>query len=342
MSYYLGDGLGNNNLNIMRLLAALSVIYGHASAITGQGPADVFLQVVGFKFIGGVAVDVFFVISGFLVTSSSLNSNGLVYYIISRVLRIYPALIACTVFTVFILGPTLTVSSDYWSSHETWDYLWHNATAYRTEYFLPGVFSASHDRAVNGSLWSLAIEVRLYVVVLLLAILGVLKRKKIFNMFFFGSLFVGYFSPNAFSLLFANSNHLHVGMMFLMGSFAWINRADILISPVVLLPMLFFAASLHGTASFGVAYSMLLPYLVLILAFTSCRCLSWISNVGDYSYGIYLYGWISQQIIFMLMPEVTNVVNAVISCVLATTFAAVSWHTLEKPVLALRVKFRGA
>ena len=72
----------------MRLIAALAVIYGHASAVTGKGPADIFLQWVGYKFIGGVAVDVFFVISGYLITQSALSKNGLIYYCASRILRI--------------------------------------------------------------------------------------------------------------------------------------------------------------------------------------------------------------------------------------------------------------
>lgn len=57
----------NNNFNLIRLLASIAVIYGHTTAITGHGPADIFLQYVGFKFIGGVAVDVFLLLVVFLL-----------------------------------------------------------------------------------------------------------------------------------------------------------------------------------------------------------------------------------------------------------------------------------
>ena len=73
----------NNSMNIMRLLAALAVIYGHASAVTGRGPGDLFLQFVGYKFIGGVAVDVFFVLSGFLITASAMSGKGIRYFVVS-------------------------------------------------------------------------------------------------------------------------------------------------------------------------------------------------------------------------------------------------------------------
>ena len=74
----------NNSMNIMRLLAALAVIYGHASAVTGRGPGDLFLLFVGYKFIGGVAVDVFFVLSGFLITASAMSGKGIRYFVVSR------------------------------------------------------------------------------------------------------------------------------------------------------------------------------------------------------------------------------------------------------------------
>ncbi|WP_057380457.1 acyltransferase family protein [Pseudomonas aeruginosa] len=175
----------NNSMNIMRLLAALAVIYGHASAVTGRGPGDLFLQFVGYKFIGGVAVDVFFVLSGFLITASAMSGKGIRYFVVSRVLRIYPALIICVVLSVFLLGPLLTVSHEYWVSTATWRYLFGNATAYRTEYFLPGVFSGLHDPAVNGSLWSLLVEVRLYLMVGIGFMVGVFSSKRVFNTLFF-------------------------------------------------------------------------------------------------------------------------------------------------------------
>ena len=80
----------NNSMNIMRLLAALAVIYGHASAVTGRGPGDLFLQFVGYKFIGGVAVDVFFVLSGFLITASAMSGKGIRYFVVSSHTYVLP------------------------------------------------------------------------------------------------------------------------------------------------------------------------------------------------------------------------------------------------------------
>ncbi|MBC7601359.1 MAG: acyltransferase, partial [Ramlibacter sp.] len=94
----------SNNFNLIRLLAALVVIYAHAPAITGLGAPEPFAQFTG-KYSGALAIDVFFLLSGFLVTASALSERGLRHFIASRVLRIYPALVVCTALMVLVLGP---------------------------------------------------------------------------------------------------------------------------------------------------------------------------------------------------------------------------------------------
>lgn len=327
-----------NSLNIMRLFAALAVIYGHASAVTGRGPSDIFLQFVGYKFIGGVAVDVFFVISGFLITASAMSGKGFRYFVASRLLRIYPALVVCVLLLVFLLGPLLTVSSDYLQSPQTWKYFFNNLTAYRTEYFLPGVFSELHDPAVNGSLWSLPVEIRLYCIVGIGLIVGVFSTKQIFNLLFFSVIILGYFAPEVFSKLFEPENHRHVALMFMIGSFCWINRDYILVNPICLFVLLIFAASLHGTEKFSFAYILLLPYLVFYIAIGHWG--AWFNRLGDYSYGVYLYGWPCQSIVIMALPEISNIGNVALAGVLAMFLAFFSWHLIEKPSLKLKERYK--
>ncbi|MEF9978673.1 MAG: acyltransferase, partial [Thermomonas sp.] len=152
---------GRNNFNLIRLFAAWLVIYGHAWAITGSAGGDIVTWLTQFKFAGGVAVDVFFFISGFLI-AASLERNDVRSYLASRALRILPALVACVALSVFVLGPLLTTATEYWRDPRTWDYLWANATLWSTRYGLPGVFASLPRDAVNGSLWTLPIEARLY------------------------------------------------------------------------------------------------------------------------------------------------------------------------------------
>ncbi len=330
----------NNSMNIMRLLAALAVIYGHASAVTGRGPGDIFLQFVGYKFIGGVAVDVFFVLSGFLITASAMSGKGIVYFVVSRLLRIYPALIVCIFLSVFVLGPLLTVDDGYWQSAQTWRYFFGNITAYRTEYFLPGVFVGLHDPAINGSLWSLTVEVRLYLMIGLGLVVGVFSRKWVFNTLFFSVIILGYFVPEMFASLFSSENHRHVALMFMIGAFAWVNRDSIPMAPGILFVFLVFAAALHGTEKFGFAYILLLPYLVFYIAVG--RWGLWFNRCGDYSYGAYLYGWPCQQLVLLAFPQISNIGNTLLAAALALSLSVLSWHLVEKSSLQLKERFRPA
>jgi len=176
----------SNNLTFIRLMAALSVIYGHTTAIVPGATPDWVVVTTGYAFIGGVAVDLFFLVSGFLVTASILNS-GVKNYVVSRVLRIYPALWVNLIIVTFVLGGIVTTLplSEYLVNREVWTYFKGLAFTYQGGFFLPGVFAQNADKAVNGSIWSVIIEVWLYIVVLGLYLFGVMRSRALFNTLFF-------------------------------------------------------------------------------------------------------------------------------------------------------------
>jgi peptidoglycan/LPS O-acetylase OafA/YrhL len=60
---------------------------------------------------------------------------------------------------------------------------------------------------------------------------------------------------------------------------------------------------------------------------------------GDYSYGIYLYGFpIQQAVVFLGLDRLIWWQNALISIPLITLFAMCSWHLIERPILLQRKK----
>jgi peptidoglycan/LPS O-acetylase OafA/YrhL len=70
--------------------------------------------------LGALGVEIFFVLSGFLVTQSWLAHPSLKAFAMARVLRIYPALVAATVFTIVVAGASSALSwSDYLASPVT-------------------------------------------------------------------------------------------------------------------------------------------------------------------------------------------------------------------------------
>ena len=113
-----------------------------------------------------LAVGVFFVISGYLISGSWERRPQLPRYLTNRVLRIIPGLFLVVVVSAFVLGPLVTTlaAGDYFTDGGTYSYL-RNAVLI-PNYALPGVFAGNpFPGAVNGSLWTLPAEFACYLVV---------------------------------------------------------------------------------------------------------------------------------------------------------------------------------
>lgn len=325
----------SNNLTFIRLVAALSVIYGHTSAIVRGAPADWVAVTTGYAFLGGVAVDLFFLISGFLVTASILN-GGVKNYIVSRVLRIFPALWVNLILVTFVLGGVVTTLSitDYLASGEVWSYFTGLALAYKGGFFLPGVFSQNYNQAVNGSIWSVLIEVWLYVIVLCFYLLGVMRSRAIFNTVFF-VLIVMVWNDNSYLPVFLRgSTNAHVCLMFYIGSFLYINRDSIPVSPYFMLVALFLAGITIGTDKFAYGYIFLLVTFFCTVSFL--KQFAWMDKWGDYSYGVYLYGWPAQQLTAWAFPNFSGMQNCLMASAIALICGVASWHLVEKRALRLK------
>ncbi|UHQ24641.1 acyltransferase [Lysobacter sp. 5GHs7-4] len=330
-----GHAQPRNNFNLIRLVAAWLVIYGHSYAVTASGGQDLLLQLVQIKFAGGIAVDMFFVISGFLI-AASLERNRLAGYVAARALRIFPALIVCVALSVLVLGPWLTTAADYWSSPQTWKYLRANALLSRdTQYFLPGVFETLPSHAINGSLWSLPIEVRLYLWLALIGLLRLLPRLR-FNLLCVALLIFGVVKYGGQTLSPEKINWLYCTAYFLTGSLAWVNRDRVPLRWWLLALVLVAAALLRGSSYYYLGYFVALSYTTLFLAFVPR--LPQIRRT-DLSYGLYLYGWPAQQLVQHYAPSTGPLMNTLWATLIAGTLAALSWHLVERPALRLKSRF---
>lgn len=319
---------GRNHFNMIRLIAAWLVIWSHAWAITGTAGNDHFARLTLSKSAGAFAVDVFFVISGFLV-AASCERNGWREFLLARALRIYPALIVCVALTVCVLGPLLTTAADYWRDAATWRYLWANATLWRAEFWLPGVFETLPRTAANGSLWTLPIEGRLYLALLAAGALGMLRAWR-----YLPAWTLAIAGAAAFAWLRAPlQEHLAylvwVTAFFITGTLLWTWRARIRLSWWPLLPLLGLAAIGRGTLGFVPVYFALVVYGTFCLAF-----LPRLPRIerNDLSYGLYLYGWPMQQLALVL-GATTVLANTIAASALAFACAALSWFLVERPAL---------
>src|SRR5947199_5478076 len=87
----------HNNFDLLRLIAALSVIFSHAFLLAENSQAHDPLTILtgGQAILGLAGVFVFFTISGFLVTQSFETTRPPIVFLAKRALRIFPGLIAC-------------------------------------------------------------------------------------------------------------------------------------------------------------------------------------------------------------------------------------------------------
>lgn len=209
----------SNNFNLLRILAAVGVIYGHAFGMFPMpNHTDFFAKILnGFTYSGQIAVLTFFFLSGILVTRSAINSPS-ISFIVKRVLRIYPALFASLVITIVAIKLLVYRALPLRSAA---GYILVNFGTLTNRYFIPGVFPKNQYHAINGSLWTLPNEVRLYLILALMLIFFQRINKRILLGVFCLGLFYFIAAPTSIPLI-GTSNATFGNQLFLPNSLAFI------------------------------------------------------------------------------------------------------------------------
>ena len=331
----------DNNFHLLRVIAASAVLYSHAFALaTGDKASEPLRSWLGCTF-GSIAVDLFFLISGMLVTMSLERRGSAVDFVRARFLRIWPALTVAIFLSVFVLGAVFTTSPlrEYFLAKGTVKYLVFNLWLFRgVEYFLPGVFLTNPwPAAINGSLWSLTFEVKCYVV--LLAAWIVLRRLQSAHLlrWLTAALWASLLAWFVWTLHSMNieDSPARVWLMFCSGVLIYLLRSRLLLSWWWLGALcLAVGLSLGHPVLFGLTYAFALPYFMLCCAYLPRGGLLRYNRLGDYSYGIYIYAFPVQQSLMHLMPGLLPLEMFGLSLAVTLGLAVLSWHFVEKPALA--------
>jgi peptidoglycan/LPS O-acetylase OafA/YrhL len=340
----LGDLFGarpneaSNNYLVLRLIAASLVIIGHAPSIAAPDPMymDLVTRYLGYEYSGSVGLYIFFVISGFLVTASYQRRGSLIAFAKARALRIYPGLIVCTLISALILGPCFSSAQvvDYFESSYTWSYLGNVGSLYGYAPTLPSV--VFNDRkwgiVVNGSLWSIFVEARLYVVVALFGVFGLLDRRARANIAIAVLFLVNLLVPNALPFFETTRDTAMVSAFFALGVLAYLNRIDVPLKGAALaLLALSCLLSRANDPAYQVFAGATLVYAVFFIAYLPKIRLP--HFVQDYSYGIYLYGWPVKQVLAHFLPCLGPVGMMALALPISWCLGALSWFLVEKRAL---------
>ena len=340
----------DNNFNLIRIAAALAVFLDHSFILAMHRRAGRPMRMRPGMDIGDIAVDVFFITSGFLVSGSLLTRQRTIEFLWARVLRIYPALLLMLLVTVFALGPVFTTLplSAYLSDSTTYVYLAKCSTLFGgIALRLPGVFDGNpHKSLVNMSLWTLPYEVWMYAILafgwLALKITGRYRSKAFgVGLIIYAVLSGSCLLASRCFYLFPESEFGRLSFMFFTGATFYVLKEHIVLSRSLfwlMLIALFF--SIWHQRVFCAVYILSLAYLVLFFAYVPSGYIRKYNVLGDYSYGTYIYAYPVQQSVAALIPGVSVVSMMLISAGPTIALAVMSWHFLERRALALKGALR--
>lgn len=339
----------NNNFNLIRFVAASLVVYTHSFVlVVGPGETEPLRNYIGMSW-GDIAVDIFFVTSGFLITGSLFSRNNIIAFIWARILRIYPALIVVILFCVVIVGMFFTTltPSEYISNSQTCKYLLKNITLFFGAAFqLPGVFADTpYKNTVNGSLWTLPYEVKMYAyLAIICSILTILQKRFGRNLLKHALLGITTIaiSLNIFNHFhhLVSRNFLHLFSMFFTGASFYIWRDTITITRKVFFPIsLILAVSTFSKEIFFIVYSISIAYLIIYSAYVPSGRIRDFNKIGDYSYGMYIYAFPVQQSIVAFFKDVSVTVMFISAFGVSLVLSFLSWHLIEKKCLRLKDKY---
>ncbi|APO72528.1 acyltransferase 3 family NodX-like protein (plasmid) [Rhizobium gallicum] len=357
-----GDVLDKNNgvgpgFDFARVFLALSVLLWHV-LLMSRGNYEPLISTPAWIYNYSI-LPMFFGLSGFLVAGSA-QRNSLTVFAVNRGIRIFPALIVEIALSALILGPIFTAYplTEYFT-HPTLYVYFLNMIAL-VNFKLPGVFlNNPGGQVVNGSLWTVPFEFLCYFVMAFIIVKKIINKPKALLITAFAVMFLAtvaqalaHMLPQSFYVEKILNAYIHSGKgpallpCFLLGAAAFSLRYKIPMDwrlfagslLVVLLAGIFFEPASWENTFLVVIFAPVLIYIVCYVGLLQIPRLPYFSK-GDYSYGIYLYGFPIQQALVASSEYFKNSWLLLIASVITTVaFASFSWHCIEKPILGQRKK----
>lgn len=348
--------LKSNSFNFLRLALAISVLVAHSFELGGFGYDPVFYFSQNIYSIGAIAVDCFFAISGLLITMSYKKINSLIVFLWHRFLRIFPGYWLCIILSSILLqwiflgkfdlsyakqnflGPTLSLFQSLIGFSLPLLLGWAPDLSNVTDKlpifehgFIPGIFAGE---SINGSLWSLFHEFRLYCLIAFLGATGLLRKYIVLAIALFSwaiYFYCVYKDPSWNGL--AGASTYRTTAHFMMGA-------------------MFYFFPLNMRHSFAIlsillaAITLKLGFYPLVSPITTAYCIFYLaaaipfykfSSTQDFSYGVYVYAFPIQKTLTAFSLNKFGIFSYfLISLFFTFIFALLSWFVIEKKALRLK------
>lgn len=337
-----GFNFVKNNLDLIRLFAATQVVFVHAVSHLELHELD-FIKHLGFL----PGVPIFFFISGFLIYRSYLKSTSIFGYFQKRFLRIFPALWLCFFVSLAILFMTNFLSFSIFSESAFW--IWCLGQLSFVQFYNPDFLRGFGVGVVNGSLWTIAVELQFYVAVpFLFWIINKYKKSwlVLILLFFLINFFRSMLPTNNLLFDLFSISFLPWFGMFLWG--AYLSTSEQRLEKIVNIPWsiligFFFLVNIGldrigldvGGNNINMISFFILSILIVKVAYTKPNLSDKILRGNDISYGVYIYHML---IINIFVYCGINGSSYLLIAVFLLTYicATLSWFLLEKPILAFK------
>lgn len=328
-----------NNFDFIRIVAALLVLFKHQFDLMRIAAPP--FSTTG---LGGLGVCIFFTVSGYLVTQSYTSDPQIFRFIARRFLRIWPGLAVVTILAALVMGTmisTLTLH-DYFHSDQFSNFF--ETLRLHIQYELPGVFTTNPlTAAVNGSLWTVPLEIKWYFILLIGGVLRLLKFKWI--IFIIMLLLAVY----QFGVYHAETNpepnySREYGLYFIYGTCMHLFRdqwKQHQIGGTILVALL--SGLFYFMGHEAIALWVALPWLLILFGSMQTPVIRRFGRFGDISYGIYIYAFPVQQLgLWLNQGKYPLPVCMVFSVICTVACAFISWHCVEKQAMKFKPKTRAA
>jgi peptidoglycan/LPS O-acetylase OafA/YrhL len=322
-----------NNFDFLRIVAALSVLISHVRPIHDN--------TFPLGYLGAFGVFTFFAMSGYLVSASWERDPNLIRFVSRRVLRIFPGLIAAIAIAAFVVGPLTTTLSthEYFRSLALLLYL-KSVFLYPMSFSLPGVFTGNPLKDnVNGSLWTLPMEVFMYAALVLMSLIA--QRLRAAALPILATLLALSFglemrSASGIFLTMPTQDLARCSACFISGSILWHLRDRVKIPSWSWAPLLVLLVAAYGTHIEIWALLLLVPCAAISFATAPYTFVKDAGKFGDISYGLYIYAFLIQQTLMHFFPSIGVTQFFIASLLLSLVAGYLSWHLLEKRALKLK------
>lgn len=333
----------HNNFAILRLLFASLVIVSHSPVLVdGDRSREILTWIFGTLTAGDVAVDGFFLISGYLITQSFLGTPSVALYMKKRFARIFPGYAVAFLLCALVIAPFVG-GGDVWSLAGIGRLLTQMATLLPPK--VAGVFSGLPQPSLNASLWTIRFEFECYLAVAALGLAGALRPRVwpalaaaaaiLVGVSVAGAVEGGHQIHEPFLPTLAKSTRFF--MIFSVGALYYLFRDRIrlcgtgAIGAVVLL-----AGAMFSWHMAEAAVAVFGGYLIFWFAFKAPPVsLGRLTRTDDISYGVYLYGWPAQTLIIWNFRTVNPWLLSALALTIAAGLGYASWMLIEKPCLRL-------